>query len=54
MSEKEILKKELIKYGNKMVSSGLVAAAGGNISARLGEIAYLSPSGYALDEMTEK
>lgn len=54
MSEKEIIKKELIKYGNKMVSSGLVAGAGGNISARLGEVAYLSPSGYALDEMTKE
>lgn len=54
MSEKEMVKKELIKYGNKMVSSGLVAGAGGNISARLGEVVYLSPSGYALDEMTEK
>ena len=54
MSEKEMVKKELIKYGNKMVSSGLVAGAGGNISVRLGEGVYLSPSGYALDEMTEK
>ncbi len=54
MSEKEIIKKELIKYGNKMVSSGLVAGAGGNISARLGKVVYLSPSGYALDEMTEE
>ena len=54
MSEKEMVKKELIKYGNKMVSFGLVAGAGGNISARLGEVVYLSPSGYALDEMTEK
>ncbi len=54
MSEKEMVKKELIKYGDKMVSSGLVAGAGGNISARLGEVVYLSPSGYALDEMTEK
>jgi len=54
MSEKEIIKKELIKYGNKMVGSRLVAGAGGNISVRLGEVVYLSPSGYALDEMTEE
>jgi len=54
MSEKEIIKKELIKYGNKMVSSGLVAGTGGNISTRLGKVAYLSPSGYALDEMTKE
>lgn len=53
MSEKEMVKKELIRYGSKMVSSGLVAGAGGNISARSAEVVYLSPSGYALDEMTE-
>ncbi|HDN84344.1 MAG TPA: class II aldolase/adducin family protein [Candidatus Aerophobetes bacterium] len=53
MTEKEMVKKELIKYGNKMVRSGLVGGAGGNISAKLGRIIYLSPSGYALDEMTE-
>ncbi len=54
MSEKEMVKKELIEYGNKMVSSGLVAGAGGNISTRLGKVVYLSPSGYALDEMTQE
>jgi len=53
MTEKEMVKKELIKYGNKMVRSRLVGGAGGNISAKLGRIIYLSPSGYALDEMTE-
>lgn len=53
MTEKEMVRKELIKYGNKMVRSGLVGGAGGNISAKLGRIIYLSPSGYALDEMTE-
>jgi len=53
MDEKKIIKRELIKYGDKMVRSGLVGGAGGNISAKLGRIIYLSPSGYALDEMTE-
>jgi len=53
MDEKKIIKEELIKYGDKMVRSGLVGGAGGNISAKLGRIIYLSPSGYALDEMTE-
>lgn len=53
MSEKEMVKRELIKYGNKMVRSGLVGGAGGNISARLDDVIYLSPTGYALDEMTE-
>ena len=54
MSGKETVKKELIKYGNKIVSSGLVAGTGGNISVRLGEVVYLSNSGYALDEMMEE
>jgi len=45
------LKKKLAFYAGKMISAGLVAGAGGNISARLGDIALLSPSGYALDEI---
>lgn len=53
MDEREIIKENLVKYGSKMVKSGLVGGAGGNISAKLGRIIYLSPSGYALDEMTE-
>lgn len=51
--DKEV-KKELVKYGKKMVQSGLVAGAGGNISARSGQNIYLKPSGYALDELTEE
>ncbi len=47
------IKKELVKYGKKIVSSGLVAGAGGNISARHDSIIYLSASGLAFDEMTE-
>lgn len=34
MSEKEMIKSELIKYGNKIVGSKLVGGAGGIISAR--------------------
>lgn len=47
-------KEELIAYGKKIVASGLVAGAGGNISARCGKIIYLSASGIALDEMAEE
>ncbi len=50
---KSSIKKELVRYGKKIVSSGLVAGAGGNISARDGKIIYLSASGMAFDEMTE-
>ncbi len=53
MSEKKMIKSELIKYGKKMVRSKLVGGAGGNISARLDDVVYLSPAGYALDEMME-
>ena len=47
------VKRELVKCGKKVVSSGLVAGAGGNISARSGRTIYLSASGMSLDEMTE-
>jgi len=42
---------ELIKYGEKIALSGLVAGAGGNISARDGKIIWMKPSGFAMDEM---
>jgi len=48
------IKKELVIYGKKVVSSGLVTGAGGNISARCGSVIYLSASGLALDEMQEE
>ena len=49
----ESIKKELVMYGKKIISSGLVVGAGGNISARVGKIIYLSASGMAFDEMAE-
>ncbi len=48
------LRRELVSYGKKVVSSGLVTGAGGNISARCGRVVYLSASGLALDEMEEE
>jgi L-fuculose-phosphate aldolase len=50
MDEKELIA-QLNWTGQKMVDTGLVAGPGGNISARLGDVVYLSPSGYALDEI---
>ena len=35
----------------KIVDSGLVVGPGGNISARAGDKMYLSPSGFALEEI---
>ncbi|MDD5483907.1 MAG: class II aldolase/adducin family protein [Kiritimatiellae bacterium] len=42
---------ELVNYGKKIARSGLVAGAGGNISARDGKIIWMKPSGFAMDEM---
>jgi len=50
MDEKELID-QLNKTGEKMLATGLVAGPGGNISARLGDVVYVSPSGYALDEI---
>lgn len=43
---------ELSKYAEKLVDSGLVVGAGGNLSARDGEYMYISPSGFDLKEVT--
>lgn len=44
-------RQELCKYARKIVDSGLVVGPGGNISARAGDKMYLSPSGFALEEI---
>ncbi len=46
------VKKELVEYGVKIARAGLVAGAGGNISAREGEIVWMKPSGIAMDDMS--
>jgi L-fuculose-phosphate aldolase len=45
------LRQELCVYARKTVANRLVVGPGGNISARLGGKMYLSPSGFALDEV---
>ena len=42
---------ELVKYGVKIAQAGLVAGAGGNISARAGGVIWMKPSGVAMDDM---
>lgn len=44
---------ELNKYAARLVDSGLVVGAGGNLSAKDGEYLYISPSGYDLKEIGE-
>lgn len=50
MNSKEI-RQELCKYAQKTVINKLVVGPGGNISARFEGKMYLSPSGFALDEV---
>lgn len=42
---------ELSKYAKKIVDKGLVVGPGGNISAIRGDTMYISPSGFALEEI---
>lgn len=45
------IRQELCKYAQKTVANKLVVGPGGNISARHEGKMYLSPSGFALDEI---
>lgn len=45
------IRNELCKYACKMVQQGLVVGPGGNISARVDNKMYLSPSGFALEDI---
>ncbi|MFC5403994.1 class II aldolase/adducin family protein [Cohnella soli] len=47
----QAIREELCKYAQKTVSNKLVVGPGGNISARFEGKMYLSPSGFALDEV---
>lgn len=46
------VKDQLIDYGRKIYEAHLVVGAGGNISARDGEVIWMKPSGFAMDDMT--
>jgi L-fuculose-phosphate aldolase len=45
------VKEELVEYGRKIYAAHLVVGAGGNISARDGEVIWMKPSGFAMDEI---
>ena len=45
------VKQELVDFGKKIYAAGLVAGAGGNISARDGRMIWMKPSGFAMDDM---
>lgn len=51
MNGSATIREELCKYARKTVENKLVVGPGGNISARHEGKMYLSPSGFALDEI---
>ena len=51
MSNSDSIRQELCRYAQKTVANKLVVGPGGNISARHDGRMYLSPSGFALDEI---
>jgi L-fuculose-phosphate aldolase len=44
-------REELTKYARKTVAKGLVVGPGGNISAKFEDMMFLSPSGFALEDI---
>ncbi len=46
------IKEQLVEYGKKIYAAHLVVGAGGNISARDGEIIWMKPSGFAMEDVT--
>ncbi|MCM8768570.1 MAG: class II aldolase/adducin family protein [Candidatus Omnitrophica bacterium] len=51
MRQERKIRQELSTIGKRLVEKGLVSGPGGNISLRERNLVYLSPSGYALDEI---
>lgn len=47
----EKIRSQLVEYGKRLMADGLVSGPGGNLSAREGERIYVSPSGFAFDEL---
>lgn len=54
MSEARKIRRELVYYARKIMAEGLVAGPGGNLSARAGDVMYISPSGYSFEEAEER
>ena len=44
---------ELVASARELALSGLVTGAGGNVSARQGDVMWISPSGYSLEDALE-
>lgn len=54
MSHSYAVKAELSCYSKKIVQKGLVVGPGGNTSVRDRDVMWISPSGYALDEVEDE
>lgn len=50
---KNKIKREIVKCGKDLLEKRLVVGPGGNISFRISEIAYITPSGKGFDELTD-
>jgi len=46
------VREQLVEYGHRTAASGLCAGTGGNISAREGDVIWMKPAGFAMDELT--
>lgn len=46
------LREQLCEYGRRISAKGLVAGAGGNISAREGTLIWMKPSGLAMEDLS--
>ena len=51
MSDNPYIRKELCLYAARLKQNGLTSATGGNISYRVGEDMWISPTGCILDEL---
>ncbi|SMB93682.1 L-fuculose-phosphate aldolase [Desulfonispora thiosulfatigenes DSM 11270] len=48
------IKKQIVEVGKRMVKLGLVASTWGNISAKINEKIYITPSGMEYEHLTEE
>jgi len=46
------IRQTLVHYGHRVSAAGLCAGTGGNISAREGDLVWMKPAGFAMDELT--
>ncbi len=45
-------REQLVHYGQRIAAAGICAGTGGNISAREGDVIWMKPAGFAMDELT--